>query len=93
MPLPNVRPSSTLLSLQSFSLQVTIHLTPENVDPFFKHMNPVFKAVCSEPDLLYFEIFRGPDSPGTISRVENWNAGVEWLGKVQLQKGHYRPHL
>lgn len=83
MPLPTAPPSE-VLPLQSFSLQVTVHIKPEDLDAFHKAMNPVFETVCNEPELLYFEIFQDPDSPGTLSWVENWRGSVEWLMKVSV---------
>lgn len=84
MPLPTTAPSEALRSLNTFSLHVTVHIKPEDLDSFYEAMKPVFEAVCNEPELLYFEMFQDPDEPGKLSWVENWNASVEWLMKVRL---------
>lgn len=59
-------------SPHGISLQVTVHIAPENVDKFFAAFKPVFDAVCAEPELTFFELYRDPDEPGKLSWVENW---------------------
>ena len=57
---------------ESISLQVTIHLNPEDLPKFWTAMKPAYEAVIAEPECTFFELYQEPDSPGTISWVENW---------------------
>ncbi|EME78044.1 uncharacterized protein MYCFIDRAFT_33973, partial [Pseudocercospora fijiensis CIRAD86] len=45
------------------------------------------------PECVYFEVFKDPENPGTLSWVENWNASVEWFMKTHLAKEYYKPYL
>lgn len=65
-----------MVSESGLSLHVTIYIDRSNVSEFFKHFEPVYKAVIAEPRCLSFEVFQSPEDPGTISWVENWY--VSW---------------
>ncbi|KAE8160224.1 hypothetical protein BDV40DRAFT_302535 [Aspergillus tamarii] len=78
---------------ESISLQVTIHLNPEDLPKFWTAMKPAYEAVIAEPECTFFELYQEPDSPGTISWVENWSASKEWLIGVQLKKPYYHDYL
>ena len=71
-----------LPDLTAFSLHVTVYIAEDKVDDFFAAMRPCFEAVSAEPELLYFELFQDPASPGKISWVENWDASPQWLMDV-----------
>lgn len=60
-------------SSESISLQVTVHLKPEDVPKFWAAFEPAYKAVIAEPECTFFELYQSLDSPGTISWVENWS--------------------
>ncbi|GKZ82239.1 hypothetical protein AnigIFM56816_007047 [Aspergillus niger] len=80
-------------SSESISLQVTVHLKPEDLPKFWEAFEPTYKAVTAEPECTFFELYQAPDSPGTISWVENWSASKEWLMGVQLVKPYYRDYF
>ena len=60
--------------LSGFSLQVTIQIRPEDVNKFLGEFTTVFQLVTAEPQCVFFEVYQSPESPGTISWVENWYA-------------------
>ncbi|PYH43911.1 putative quinol monooxygenase [Aspergillus saccharolyticus JOP 1030-1] len=78
---------------ESLSLQVTIHLNPEDLPTFWTAFQPAYEAVIAEPECTFFELYQAPDSPGTVSWVENWSASKEWLIGVQMAKPYYRDYL
>ncbi|KAE8420995.1 hypothetical protein BDV36DRAFT_292670 [Aspergillus pseudocaelatus] len=73
---------------ESLSLQVTIHLNPEDLPKFWIAMKPAYEAVIAEPECTFFELYQEPDSPGTIS-----SASKEWLIGVQLKRPYYHDYL
>ena len=75
-----------VLAMEHISLHVSIWIAPSNVPKFLEMWDPVFKAVTSEPNCLYFEMFQDPDDPGHFTWVENWDATVEWLGTVSTSR-------
>ncbi|PPJ51832.1 hypothetical protein CBER1_09758 [Cercospora berteroae] len=79
--------------LNGFSLHVTVHIAPENLEAFYAAMIPVFDVVAAEPECLYFELYQDPTSPGTLSWVENWDATTQWFKDVQMQKAYYKPYF
>ncbi|KAI5923130.1 hypothetical protein F4810DRAFT_670514 [Camillea tinctor] len=78
---------------EGMSLQVTVHIAPENVDKFLAAFKPVFDKVAAEPECLFFEVYRSPEEPGKISWVENWSKGKEWFLKHQITKEYYKDYL
>ena len=66
----------------SLSLHVKIFIDPSNIEEFFKAWDPVYAAVCAEPELTFFEVYHNPEKPGELKWVENWNATVDWLLSV-----------
>lgn len=42
-------------SSESISLQVTVHLRPEDVPKFWAAFEPAYKAVTAEPECTFFE--------------------------------------
>lgn len=70
---------------ESISLQVTVHLKPEDLPKFWEAFEPTYKAVTAEPECTFFELYQAPDSPGTISWVENWYVSFSsWFLVVDL---------
>lgn len=59
---------------KGFSLHVTVHIAPENVDNFLAAFKTIFDVVSAEPECVFFEVYRAPDQPGKLSWVENWYA-------------------
>lgn len=59
---------------QGISLQITVHIAPENLSKFWEAFKPVYKNVIMEPDCTYFEVFHSHKEPGTLSWIENWFA-------------------
>ncbi|KAI1502917.1 hypothetical protein F5X99DRAFT_147703 [Biscogniauxia marginata] len=78
---------------EGMSLQVTVHIAPENVDKFLAAFKPVFDKVAAEPECLFFEVYRSPDEPGKISWVENWSKSKEWFLTNQVTKEYYKDYL
>ncbi|GAB7340880.1 hypothetical protein MBLNU457_7235t1 [Dothideomycetes sp. NU457] len=76
-----------------FSLQITVHIKPENVERFLQEFNPIFELVIREPECVLFEVFQSPEDPGTLSWVENWSESPEWFFEHQLPKAYYKPYL
>lgn len=76
---------TNLPDLPTFSLHVTVHIRPTDVEAFFRTMQPCFEAVTAEPECVYFEIYQDPEDSGKISWVENWNATPEWLMTVSVK--------
>lgn len=84
---------------EGVSLQVTVHISPENVPKFFEAFKPLYETVIAEPDCTFFELYQDPEDPGTISWVENWyilchvacakSVADSSLGQNQLN-GYYR---
>jgi quinol monooxygenase YgiN len=60
------------MSSNNISLQITVHISPENVVPFFEAFRPAYEKVIQEPECTFFELYQDPASPGQISWVENW---------------------
>ena len=72
-------------SSESISLQVTVQLKPEDLPKFWEAFEPTYKAVTAEPECTFFELYQAPDSPGTISWVENWYVSFSyWFLVVDL---------
>ena len=61
-----------MASPNSISLQVTIHIDPSDVDRFLEAFKPVYEKTIAEPECTFFELYQDPQSPGTLSWVENW---------------------
>ncbi|KAI1486599.1 hypothetical protein F5X96DRAFT_654284 [Biscogniauxia mediterranea] len=78
---------------EGMSLQVTVHVAPENVDKFLAAFKPVFDKVAAEPECMFFEVYRSPEEPGKISWVENWSKSKEWFLKNQITKEYYKDYL
>ncbi|KAI1639949.1 hypothetical protein F4809DRAFT_20993 [Biscogniauxia mediterranea] len=78
---------------EGMSLQVTVHIAPENVDKFLAAFKPVFDKVAAEPECMFFEVYRSPEEPGKISWVENWSKSKEWFLKNQITKEYYKDYL
>ncbi|KAI1130393.1 hypothetical protein F5Y10DRAFT_263287 [Nemania abortiva] len=76
-----------------FSLHVTVHLAPENVDRFFAAFKPVFEQVIAEDHCVFFEVFRTPGQPGKISWVEDWSCTPDWFLQNQMTKEYYKEYL
>ncbi|KAK8102598.1 hypothetical protein PG984_015744 [Apiospora sp. TS-2023a] len=85
--------SSPDYSANGCSLHVTVHIAPENWPKFKAAMQPVYEKVIQEPECVYFEIYRSPEDPGTITWVENWTTSPEWLKTVQIPKEYYKEYL
>lgn len=60
------------MSSNRISLQVTVHIDPSNLDKFLNAFKPVYEKVVAEPQCTFFELYQDPQSPGTLSWVENW---------------------
>lgn len=60
------------ISTEGISLQITVHISPENVPKFFEAFKSIYEKVIAEPDCTFFEVYQSPEEPGTISWVENW---------------------
>lgn len=70
------------MSSERVSLQVTIWISPDNVQRFFDELRPVYDKVIAEPQCTFFEVYEDPEVPGQISWVENWSVGlaiIPWL--------------
>ncbi|KAI0597292.1 hypothetical protein F4775DRAFT_560600 [Biscogniauxia sp. FL1348] len=78
---------------EGMSLQVTVHVAPENVDKFLAAFKPVFDKVAAEPECMFFEVYRSPEEPGKISWVENWSKSKEWFLQHQITKEYYKDYL
>ncbi|KAK7917308.1 hypothetical protein PG985_010916 [Apiospora marii] len=91
--MPSSSSFSPDLSVNGCSLHVTVHIAPENWPQFKAAIQPVYEKVIREPECVFFEIYRSPDDPGTITWVENWTASPEWLATVQQPKEYYKEYL
>ncbi|KAI0879127.1 hypothetical protein GGS24DRAFT_440885 [Hypoxylon argillaceum] len=85
---PRKMPSNT-----GWSLHVTVHIAPENVDRFLAAFKPVFNSVVAEPECLFFEMYQSPQEPGRISWVENWAKSPEWFLENQVTKDYYKEYF
>jgi len=65
-----------MASPHGISLQVTIHITPENVEKFFALIKPVYDLVIAERECRFFEIYQSQEDPGAVSWVEHWYISV-----------------
>ncbi|KAI0440232.1 hypothetical protein F4803DRAFT_553300 [Xylaria telfairii] len=76
-----------------WSLHVTVHIAPENVDRFLAAFKPVFDKVIAEPECLFFEMYQSPQEPGKLSWVENWSKSPEWFLENQVTKDYYKEYF
>lgn len=67
---------------ERIGLHVTVYIDPSSVPAFVEAIEPVYKAVCAEPECTFFEIYQSPENPGEISWVEHWAKSGEWLLNV-----------
>lgn len=68
-----------------YSLHVTLHIDPAQLDAFFEAFKPAYDAVTAEPECIFFEMYQDPNVPGKIRLVENWNQSLEWLTSVRVK--------
>ncbi|KAI1805192.1 hypothetical protein F4811DRAFT_236894 [Daldinia bambusicola] len=78
---------------KGFSLHVTVHIAPENVEKFLAAFKPVFDVVAAEPECLFFEVYKSPEDPGKLSWVENWSKDMQWFLEHQITKPYYKEYL
>lgn len=78
---------------KGFSLHVTVHIAPENVDNFLAAFKTIFDVVSAEPECVFFEVYRAPDQPGKLSWVENWSKDAQWFMQHQITKPYYKEYL
>ncbi|KAI1467860.1 uncharacterized protein F4812DRAFT_459144 [Daldinia caldariorum] len=83
----------TTPSSKGFSLHVTVHIAPENVEKFLASFKPVFDVVTAEPECLFFEVYKSAEEPGKLSWVENWSKDVQWFLEHQITKPYYKEYL
>lgn len=61
------------------SLHVTVYIKPDDVPEFFKAFKPVLEKVAAEPECTFFQVYQNPESPGTLTWVENWHVAPSLL--------------
>lgn len=56
---------------EGFSLHVTAHVEPANVDKYLKYFKLAYEAVIAEPECTFFEVYQSSKNPGELHLVEN----------------------
>ena len=59
---------------EGFSVHVTVHIDPSNVDKYFEYFRPAYDAVIAEPECTFFEVYQSAENPGELHWQENWCA-------------------
>ncbi|KAI1650126.1 uncharacterized protein F4817DRAFT_279654 [Daldinia loculata] len=78
---------------KGISLQVTVHIAPENVERFLVAFKAIFDVVAAEPECLFFEVYKSVEEPGKLSWIENWSKDIQWFLEHQITKPYYKEYL
>lgn len=70
------------MASKSFTLFVTLHVAPNDVEKLFEAHRPIWASVAAEPECLLFDVFQSTEDRGKVRFVEVWSKDREWFESV-----------
>jgi quinol monooxygenase YgiN len=85
-PMINMSSPSVSYTGKQFTLFVTFHVAPDNIERFKEAHRPLWRHCADEPECLLFDVFQDLEEPGRFRFVEVWNQSREWFEKVRSRR-------